>query len=626
MSSGLRYYYSTPPSVNIIGQPVEVFGAVDVQGLSVSGISIGEVIVGNPVEISGDVTIGNTLNTEISGTISTLPSGIDPNGSSSSYPASGVVNSNSSTTALLAGQSFTGGWAEASSWHGISIVMGGVGVGNQNAPGTFIIQNSNDGSNIMKNIPITVDSIASTPLRTLGVISKYYRFIYQNGDVDLSEFYIHTMYHTEQVQLISRLNQSITSSEDVTNVRAIVSGQTKSGLFRNVPTDSEGHLSVSIENPKTAFGDIRVSEKTTLIQSLFHYPIIHPQLYNVELSNGGTITPENSMLTFATGTNPNGSVVLSTKRSVKYMPGVGIEWISACIFGTPYANSTQFIGAGDASDGLFIGYNGTTFGILRRAGGSETFISQSNFNNDKLDGTRSTNNYSGMNLNPLKGNVYRIQYQWLGFGALRFFVESSETSDFVLFHTIHYANQNIIPTMQNPSQGLRWEVKNNGNVNNIEIKSGSGSCSIEGKVVKGGPPYFATTALAKSIESGEKGYFFSIKNKTVFHSKFNKISAFIRNMNFINDDNGSAIIYVYLNPTLTGASFTPIDSSYSVIDVDTSATIVANGILMAAFGVSKNSGVSESGDNFELPPGSTLTFFSNNTGLQTAIINWFEDI
>jgi len=104
---------------------------------------------------------------------------------------------------------------------------------------------------------------------------------------------------------------------------------------------------------------------------------------------------------------------------------------------------------------------------------TETFIAQTNaaastdgvstWNADKFDGTST----SGITLDPTKGNVYQIKYQWLGFGMIRFFVENPETGKFALVHKIKYANANTEPSIDDPSLPLLLEVINTANTTNL---------------------------------------------------------------------------------------------------------------------------------------------------------------
>ena len=78
---------------------------------------------------------------------------------------------------------------------------------------------------------------------------------------------------------------------------------------------------------------------------------------------------------------------------------------------------------------------------------TETTIAQTAWSEDKMAGAGS----SGMTLDPTKGNVYQIQYQWLGFGQIVFSLEDQATGDIVVVHRITYTNQNTIPSIANPT-------------------------------------------------------------------------------------------------------------------------------------------------------------------------------
>jgi len=67
-------------------------------------------------------------------------------------------------------------------------------------------------------------------------------------------------------------------------------------------------------------------------------------------------------------------------------------------------------GAGDDVDGLFFGFNGTSFGIMTRNDSVDTWVAQADWNGDKMDGTGGASNPTGQNLDPTKGNVYHINF------------------------------------------------------------------------------------------------------------------------------------------------------------------------------------------------------------------------
>ena len=69
-------------------------------------------------------------------------------------------------------------------------------------------------------------------------------------------------------------------------------------------------------------------------------------------------------------------------------------------------------------------------------------------------------NPSGFQLDPTKGNVYRIVFQYLGFGAITFSVENHETGFFMPVHQIKYANTAIIPSVTSPNYKVGFGITN----------------------------------------------------------------------------------------------------------------------------------------------------------------------
>jgi hypothetical protein len=60
-------------------------------------------------------------------------------------------------------------------------------------------------------------------------------------------------------------------------------------------------------------------------------------------------------------------------------------------------------------------------------------------------------NQSGFRLVPSKGNVFKIAFQYLGFGAITFYIEQNETEAIIPVHRIKYPNINTNPSMRDPS-------------------------------------------------------------------------------------------------------------------------------------------------------------------------------
>lgn len=96
-----------------------------------------------------------------------------------------------------------------------------------------------------------------------------------------------------------------------------------------------------------------------------------------------------------------------------------------------------------------------------------TYYPQTDWNIDTCLGlsigslqTRYNTNPSGFQLIPTVGNVYRIVFQYLGFGAITFFVENPNTGIFIPVHQIKYANSATVPSVTSPNYKIGFGIEN----------------------------------------------------------------------------------------------------------------------------------------------------------------------
>lgn len=207
------------------------------------------------------------------------------------------------------------------------------------------------------------------------------------------------------------------------------------------------------------------------------------------------------------------------------------------------------------------------------------FISQVDWNVD----TRLSEpvDYSERKLDPTKGNPYQIQYQYLGFGGIKFFVEDSRTGKYVLVHVIEYANKNTSTSVTNPSFRVGWLTRNIGNTTNITISGGSSGAFIEGMLRRSTPPraddnnqLAVGTTLTNII---------TFRNRVHFGGKVNRIEIIPLLATLSSQTNKSAFFEVRANPTFGGdLDFSYIDKANSVMEVATDAVTVSGGRLLAA--------------------------------------------
>ena len=279
---------------------------------------------------------------------------------------------------------------------------------------------------------------------------------------------------------------------------------------------------------------------------------------------------------------------------------------------------------------------GTFTRVLAGTNHEETFIPTGSFNIDKLDGTGP----SGMIINPQRGNVYEIDFQYLGFGNARFAVEDPNTGRFTNCHMIKNANNRITPVLKNPNVQIRLESSNSGNTSDVSVKSASMSGFITGEIIKLDPKFAQSFA-------------FTNLNQLTYHPlamiKTNRIhqnqSCFgefdiLRLAGSNEVSSKTLIIGFFLGAEIAGdVNYQFVDDENSIVSIATldpttnsPANTISNLSNITPFHeivVGPLAGVSEDLDKLEFifPPGVPLLIAvkATNTGVNGSVsINWFE--
>ncbi len=268
---------------------------------------------------------------------------------------------------------------------------------------------------------------------------------------------------------------------------------------------------------------------------------------------------------------------------------------------------------------------GTFAQSVAGAAPTETIIAQTSWNEDKAAGAEILPSLTFTN-----GNVFEIRYQWLGFGAIEFYIERPSTGRFILVHRIEYANANTNPSVDNPTLPLCMAVSNAANTTDIVLQSASMMGAIEGKDLEEG---ILNNITAEDTGTGtDETPMFSIHNHTVYQSKINRVRIELKTFTASIDAitaNKPSTIRVRLNATLTGASFSAVDANTSVVYTDTSATAVSGGNVIFAQTITEGSApiIDFSQLTDKLNPADTVTIsLESSSGNVDSVIsmNWLE--
>jgi len=391
-----------------------------------------------------------------------------------------------------------------------------------------------------------------------------------------------------------------------------------------------------INLPLTAFGDLRTAELTPQFQGSFEYTVDNTELNTNTVTNGGTVTQANAMAVIGTSTTTASDALFQSKRHAKYRPGLGGLNRFTASFTSPVAVTDQYAGIVDEigssvafKNGLAIGYDGTTFGFHRFANDTKTTVAQANWD-DPLDGTGA----SGKTLDQTKLNVWAVSMQYLGAGGLCLFWENPETAELILVHLIQYANANTTPSSFNPNYHFTIFADNKGTTTDLVIKSASYAYFIEGKTkyFELHQPQFSSTEQTKAAVTTEVAIF-TIRNKSTYASKTNFIDVFLELSSAsieASSANNLGRFRLVRNATLGGTpSYSDINTSDSIVDIDTAGTTVTGGkelLTLPLAGKNDREVLDMTPYDIILAPGETLTLsgVSANSATINGSVLWKE--
>jgi len=521
---------------------------------------------------------------------------------------------NSTAATLASGASFTGTWEDVTAYSTVAATI----LGSMSTNGTLYFDISTDGGSTYTSVPSTVSDTTWCVPRILNVVETHYRIRYVNGNTAMTgTFSIQTKHSNAQpISLLSSADGTVRGETPVQVMKTIIAGKTHGGTFKNVPVDHDGHLATDV--PLTAFGDLRVAELSPVFQTSFEYTVSNTQIGVAETMGSGTVSQSGAMCVVSTSATSGSSAEWESSHNAKYRAGLGGLFRGTAMFTAGVSGTEQILGIADTEgvstshkNGYAVGYNGEEFGFFRWNDDVLNFTAVSGWD-DPLDGTGS----SAMTIDPTKLNVYFIEFQYLGAGAIKIWVESPHTGKMFAAHTVQYANLYDVPSISNPNFHPMIHVTNNGISTDVTAKPASMAYFVEGKTkyTELQQPHHTSERLNKTAVTTEVALF-TIRNKTTYASKENFIDLALEHMSSSSEAGANAnlaSVRLVRNATLGGTpSWSDIDTTDSVVEIDTAGTTVTGGkTLMGADLAGKNDKENTSLTDFEfiISPGDTVTF------------------
>jgi len=264
---------------------------------------------------------------------------------------------------------------------------------------------------------------------TFQPVFKWFRIVYTNGASPQTYFRLQTQFKTTYVKPSShRIKDTIEGDDDAELMKSVLTWEDPNWVFRDIKTNINWNLSVSLEEQKDAFWRIRVSEPYTLfdnsLTSQFSDTLFWSTLTNWTWS--WLYDNPTSKYTLSTATAGD-YVVRQTKQRFKYQPWKSHMVLMTWLFNTEawqikraglldYDNVWLATINNTPRNGVcFVNNAGTlSFCIYNNWVVTET-VAQSSWNVDKLDGTGK----SWITINVAYANILFFDLEWLWVWAVR---------------------------------------------------------------------------------------------------------------------------------------------------------------------------------------------------------------
>ena len=338
-----------------------------------------------------------------------------------------------------------------------------------------------------------------------------------------------------------------------------------------------------------SYNRLRVTTNRSVMSFKQLYSNVPDVRFETLLANGSSsLYVQNSALTeLTTSTLINSSATFQSREYFVYQSGACLNVIISGLIGAQKTGSVQEIGYYDDCNGLFFrmdGDGGLSAVHRTKTSGSvvETVVLQNNWNTNRLKG----DGYSGYNLDATKTQFWWIDLQWQGTGRARFGIYHN--GEAIVCHKFNFNNMLSTVYMSTPCLPVRFKIYNTAvTASPTTMKAICVAVSLESFTDPVGFPFSVYSPLKNinniTVETGTSNFIpvLSIRLKTSFKTVANRIKLKIDSFSCLVSGNSTTpcIYAIIWNPTLTGAIFSDVDTTYSGTEYDITAVSLTGGVI-----------------------------------------------
>jgi hypothetical protein len=235
------------------------------------------------------------------------------------------------------------------------------------------------------------------------------------------------------------------------------------------------------------------------------------------------------------------------------------------------------------------------------------------------------------NLDPLKNNLYEIEYAWFGSSNITFKVCNPDSGEFELVHTLTFANTHSTPSLSQPNLFIQEGVASLGTTTPLTLTTTCSFGATMGPINVNTPLY--SISFQKSIK-GTESVLLSIKNRHHFNCFINHGEMILKKFTLAIDGSKPVKIKLYKNPTTLSnnsiadyINYTYIDENNSLGLYNINSDTFTGGTLIDTFYIGKDGGIIIT-DDIKLYQFDTLIFTAssrntNDINISISIIDDF---
>lgn len=358
---------------------------------------------------------------------------------------------------------------------------------------------------------------------------------------------------------------------------------------------------------------------------------------------GGKLESRSLQITGAAGGSENATVTIDgtghtialTTGTVQHNAFEVVTWLNANVTGWLFtANDDTIVMHATAvgpKAGAFTFSSDTATGtfstILVGVVNTEEWTNQDRWNRNPL-----TSNFHPSGLDPTKGNVYKIDFRFLGYGGIDFYILDPQTGLWEMVHQVVYANLNTSPIFDNPSLKGGWVSASLGSTTALKTHGASLLIANQGKRVLREEAHGLdnTKSIGTTLTN-----IITLRNRIIMGNKPNLTEIDPLLLTVSTESSKITIIEVYKNATIDGEpNFQYVSESDNITEYDTAGTTYtgSDGKLIASTNTVAGAPAVLDLEALKvyMIPSDTLTVLAKVTSGAasniTASINWQEDI